>query len=536
MVSSLPTMVGGYRSVSWIPELNRFIAVGGSTATNGNNYSISYDGTTWSSTSYTSTYADVRSCIIWSPDLSLIVIPSSNASSSYPMITSTQNANSSLNIISNTINSISSKLGTIASTQLVNSSGLNGTIKWANTTTTTQTNELMRLSKDGFLGINTKTPAQLLHLTAVSSTNNKVIRLSNPGNNYADIAINTNGSISISSSNTKTLVGLYINSTETSGRYLSIMNSSIADGQTNYVCFGKATIGNQQAELGYTHAANGTASNLLTFGFYGNSVRTMSMVANCVGINMASSNNNGVPSYPFQVANSGSTNLMTIDSSGNLAASNRIGINLPSTYNSNTGAPLYVLDFGSNGSPYTMPINLYAGLRGFGPSASALNYISDNSHKWWYQSTSISGTATGAPSGTNTMTLSTNGNLQIVGTLSQASDYRIKENVVNLTYGIYDIKKIRPVKYNMVGNNEECVGFIAHELQEIIPELVSGVKDGIDEEGEYITQKVNYSQLTAILVKGMQEQNEIIDELKNKNNDLESRLSILENFINNTSS
>jgi len=201
-VSSPPTMVGGYNRVEWIPTINAFLAVGGSTATNGNNFSISYNATTWTSSSYTSTYIDVRTCIIWSPDLSLLLLPSSNTSSTYPIISSSQTSNSGLNIISNTVNSISNKLGITAAAQLISSSGIGGTFKWINTLNTNTSNELMRLSKDGYLGINTKTPVRLLHLTAPSSTSTSVIRLTNPANAWTDINIGTDGTISFNTSGT----------------------------------------------------------------------------------------------------------------------------------------------------------------------------------------------------------------------------------------------------------------------------------------------------------------------------------------------
>ena len=49
-------------------------------------------------------------------------------------------------------------------------------------------------------------------------------------------------------------------------------------------------------------------------------------------------------------------------------------------------------------------------------------------------------------------------------------------------------------------------GFIAHELQEYYPQAVTGIKDAINDEGNPIYQGVDYSQLTGLLTKAIQEQ------------------------------
>ena len=48
-------------------------------------------------------------------------------------------------------------------------------------------------------------------------------------------------------------------------------------------------------------------------------------------------------------------------------------------------------------------------------------------------------------------------------------------------------------------NNTTNIGFLAHELQQHYPFLVSGVKDGIE------TQTVNYVGLVGVLIKEAQE-------------------------------
>jgi hypothetical protein len=88
------------------------------------------------------------------------------------------------------------------------------------------------------------------------------------------------------------------------------------------------------------------------------------------------------------------------------------------------------------------------------------------------------------------------------------SDYRIKENVVNLDSN-FTVDNLRPVTYTNIITGKQDIGLIAHELQEHYPCLVMGKKDG-----DY-NQHVNYTGLIGILIKEIKELKEEIKELKN---------------------
>jgi FtsZ-binding cell division protein ZapB len=116
-------------------------------------------------------------------------------------------------------------------------------------------------------------------------------------------------------------------------------------------------------------------------------------------------------------------------------------------------------------------------------------------------------------SGTNT--LYTDINLHYdAGTLTSTkfnalSDYRIKENISSINLLDYNIDHLNPVLYNHKSDGTANIGFLAHELQEYYPFLVSGVKDGEK------TQSINYIGLIGVLTKEIQElkkDNEIIHE------------------------
>lgn len=107
--------------------------------------------------------------------------------------------------------------------------------------------------------------------------------------------------------------------------------------------------------------------------------------------------------------------------------------------------------------------------------------------------------------------LGVQGNITYTGSLNNASDYRIKQNVIPLTDTSFNIDKIIPKYYYNTLANSDQIGFIAHELQEEYPFLVTGVKDGL----EY--QSVNYPGLIGVLVKEIQ--------------GLKHRVTILENNV-----
>jgi hypothetical protein len=77
---------------------------------------------------------------------------------------------------------------------------------------------------------------------------------------------------------------------------------------------------------------------------------------------------------------------------------------------------------------------------------------------------------------------------------------------------------------------------MAHELQAVLPYLVTGQKDAVDSSGKIIPQTLDYGKLTPILVKAIQEQDETINKLKKDNErlelslkDIQERLLKLEN-------
>ena len=84
--------------------------------------------------------------------------------------------------------------------------------------------------------------------------------------------------------------------------------------------------------------------------------------------------------------------------------------------------------------------------------------------------------------------------------LSNASDYRLKENVAPLASSTDKIKALNPVSYNFIGQTKVVEGFLAHEIQTQFPNAVTGEKDAVNENGEINPQLLDYTKIIPVLV------------------------------------
>ncbi len=96
-----------------------------------------------------------------------------------------------------------------------------------------------------------------------------------------------------------------------------------------------------------------------------------------------------------------------------------------------------------------------------------------------------------------------------------SSDYRLKENVVPMSDAVARVNALKPVRFNFKSDKNETVDwFIAHEVQEIVPEAVSGEKDWVDAEGNPEYQAMDYAKVTPLLTAALQEALKEIELLK----------------------
>jgi hypothetical protein len=105
-------------------------------------------------------------------------------------------------------------------------------------------------------------------------------------------------------------------------------------------------------------------------------------------------------------------------------------------------------------------------------------------------------------SGTTVGSITSSGSTTAYNT---SSDYRLKENVEPMQGALATIAQLKPVTYTWKSDGSAGQGFIAHELQAVVPDAVTGEKDAVDADGKPQYQGVDTSFLVATLVKAIQE-------------------------------
>ena len=108
-------------------------------------------------------------------------------------------------------------------------------------------------------------------------------------------------------------------------------------------------------------------------------------------------------------------------------------------------------------------------------------------------------------------------------TYSTSSDYRLKENVQPMTNALAKVAELKPVTYDWISDKSKGQGFIAHELQAVVPECVVGEKDAVDAEGNPVYQGIDTSFLVATLTAAIQEQQALIQSLTDRITQLENK-------------
>ena len=97
------------------------------------------------------------------------------------------------------------------------------------------------------------------------------------------------------------------------------------------------------------------------------------------------------------------------------------------------------------------------------------------------------------------------------------SDYRLKENIIDIDDGITRFKKLKPKRFNFIKAKEKNPttfntydGFLAHEVSEVCPEAVIGEKDGKE------MQKLDPTKLITVTVAALQELIARVEALESK--------------------
>jgi hypothetical protein len=148
-------------------------------------------------------------------------------------------------------------------------------------------------------------------------------------------------------------------------------------------------------------------------------------------------------------------------------------------------------------------------------------------------------------SGAGTLQQFTNTAFGVVGSITTngtstafntSSDYRLKENIQYLDGAIDRLKQLPVHRFNFIANADVTVdGFLAHEVQAVIPEAVTGTKDEVGKDGNPIYQGIDQSKLVPLLTAALQEAIAKIETLETANASqaatiaaLDARLTALE--------
>jgi hypothetical protein len=110
-----------------------------------------------------------------------------------------------------------------------------------------------------------------------------------------------------------------------------------------------------------------------------------------------------------------------------------------------------------------------------------------------------------------------------------SSDYRLKENVVELTDATERLKQLNPSRFNfIVDPNKTVDGFLAHEVQSVIPEAITGTHNEVDADGNPVYQGIDQSKLVPLLTAALKEAITKIETLETEMTSVKARLDALE--------
>ncbi len=146
-----------------------------------------------------------------------------------------------------------------------------------------------------------------------------------------------------------------------------------------------------------------------------------------------------------------------------------------------------------------------------------------------------------------TTSIHTNGSITYNGSLFNASDQRLKKNMVDMNYGLKEVMQLNPISYQYNGKggikniDRKQYGLKAQELQKVAPELVSTFTHQIEDAETNVIASEEYlmieeSAIKYLLMNAMQDQQEIIEKQENRIADMEAELKAIKELLSGESS
>ena len=99
------------------------------------------------------------------------------------------------------------------------------------------------------------------------------------------------------------------------------------------------------------------------------------------------------------------------------------------------------------------------------------------------------------------------GSIQADGTgtaYNTISDHRLNHADIELEDGLDLLKQLRPVRFLWSFNDGEGVGFLGHQVAEVISGVITGERDAVDDDGQLLPQQIDYGKLVPYLVSAVQ--------------------------------
>ena len=369
--------------------------------------------------------------------------------------------------------------------------------------------EAMRIMGDGDIGIGTSSPANKVHIYGVDGTS--YLRFT------SDVAT-TGSRIGLNSDD------LIIENQQASGDMIFDTNSTE---RMRLDSSGRLGIGESSINAPL-HVVNETTSDNGKFQRWAYSSGSSAYV-----LDLKQTVTSDVVRYNFSMRNNGTAydDVLVLDRGnvglGNVTPPQKLTISsghlrLDDTYKIEWGGTNARID-GSNSSDY---------LRFFTTDTERMRVLSGGQVCIGTTSTTVSSSVVsavfgsgsdatlklGGHSGTHTMiqflhtgtVVGSVSSTTVATTYNTSSDYRLKEDLQD--FNALDIaSKIKMYDFKWKADDSRSYGVMAHELEEVLPQAVTGEKDGEE------MQSVDYSKLVPILLKSIQELKAEIDELKKIN-------------------
>lgn len=273
-------------------------------------------------------------------------------------------------------------------------------------------------------------------------------------------------------------------------------------GQVTGTHWDDANIGSQSMAIGINTTASGGNSTAMGGGTTASGVASTAMGAETLA------SGNSSTAMGFQTV-----------ASGQVATAMGVGATASNAYATATGYQTTASGIASTAMGYqTTAFGTYSTALGqltrANPFASLVigrsNVIMGSSTSWVPTDPLFVAGNGDATTASNALTLLKNGNLTIAGTLTQSSDIRFKDDIAPVRSALDDVLRLRPIRFRFregTGHpTDRRIGLAAQDVQQVFPELVHRDPQG--------NLSVAYTDLAAVLVRAIQEQQATIEALR----------------------